>query len=110
MHVTKKRDMCYFLAGVAFLNFFVFAAIDMFLGSHLAGVDGGHYFFVAQDHHYFLVHHGTSIAVSPVVYWYSQLHLYSLFVTMPLGIWAISRARKLHREVESYSPFTARNI
>jgi hypothetical protein len=101
MHTTKKRDLFYCIAAIAAANFILFFITAEFIGGSAGGIVHGHYF---------LIEHGRSTEVSSVVYRYRQLHVYSLFVTVPLGIWALARARKLHKRVEDYNPVTSRNI
>jgi len=101
MHLTKQRDLFYSIAGIAAANFIVFFVVAMFAGGSAGGI---------VDGHYFLIEHGRSTEVSEAMYRYSQVHLYSLFVTTPFGMWALYRARKLNKTTENYNPITSRNI
>lgn len=103
MHVTKKRDLYYALFAIGFTNFLFFLTISQFIGG--SAPNG-----MIRNGHYFLGEHGRYRQISSLVYHYSQVHTYSLIVTMPLAIWGLKRARDLQSETEDYSPVTSRNI
>jgi hypothetical protein len=61
------------------LNFAIFFVVAQFIGGD--AVNG-----FARDGHYYLNNKGHFTEVSRSVFMYSKWHVYSLFITHPLGI------------------------
>jgi len=103
MHITKKRDLCYTIAALAFANFLLFLTISQLIGG--SAPNG-----MVRNGHYFLGEHGRYVEVSAPIYRYSQIHTYSLVLTTVAGLWAFKRGRELHEELEDYNPIISRNL
>ncbi len=69
------------MVAVAAVNFLVFAVVALMLGGD--AVNGK-----IEAGRYYLANHGILTEVSYSVFLYSKLHVYSVFVTHPLGMLA----------------------
>lgn len=73
--------ICESISGIAILNFLLFFVIAWLIGGD--AVNGK-----AEGGHYYLANHGQLTEVSYFVYMYSKLHVYSVFITLPLVVLA----------------------
>ena len=73
--------ICEYISGIAIINFLLFFVIALLIGGD--AVNGK-----AEGGHYYLANHGLLTEVSYLVFMYSKLHVYSLFITHPLGMLA----------------------
>ena len=81
MNYRRLSSACGVVFFLSLANFLAFWFIAFYLGGDAwnGKVEGGAYY---------LAYHGEFTEVSPAIYRYSQLHILSLIVTMPLGILA----------------------
>ena len=100
MHPTKKRDLCYALFAIAFINFLLFLTITQFAGGVADHIANGRYY---------VSEHGRLAIVSPVVYYFTRVHLIITAILMLIGVPSFAIARNLHRELEEYDPITKRS-
>jgi len=68
---------CEIAIFIGVVNFLLFALISAFIGGD--AINGK-----IENGHYYLANHGRLTEVSAFIFGYSQLHIYSLFVTFPL--------------------------
>jgi purine-cytosine permease-like protein len=79
MSTRIQRNICLGIFSVAMINFVAFWAIAVYLGGD--AVNGK-----IQSGHFFLMSHGGYTEVSQAVFDYSRWHVYSTWVTHPLGL------------------------
>ena len=77
-----KLRICRLIFGVGIVNFLVFFLVAVHLGGD--AVNGK----VVADH-YYLASHGRYTEVSEEIFNYSRWHVYSLWVTAPLALFAV---------------------
>jgi len=83
------KKICHILCTIAIVNFLTFFLIAISIGGD--AVNGK-----VEDGKYYVVNHGKYTEVSKAVFTYSRFHVYSIWVTHPVGVlamiaWSISR-------------------
>jgi hypothetical protein len=76
-----QRNICAAVFIVAFLNFVVFWFVAVYLGGD--AINGR-----AAAGHFYLMSHGKYTEVGQAVFDYSKWHVYSTWITHPLGLLA----------------------
>lgn len=76
------KKFCFSLFVIAIVNFVVFFVVALNIGGD--AVNGK-----VEDGRYFVANHGTYTEVSRAVFTYSRYHVYSVWITHPVGILAI---------------------
>ena len=75
---------------IGFLNFVVFVVVAILIGGDAVN---GH----RTSDHYYLRNHGQLTEVSAAVWQYSRIHVYSIWVTHPLAMFAAWRSNRAER-------------
>ena len=91
MHPTTGRILYFCIAAIAFINAFVFLAINAFF---LGGVPSE-----IRNGHYYLNNHGRFKEVSRSVYLYADIHFWVTWVLILIGSLAVGRAVRLRRQL-----------
>ena len=81
------RRLCEVVVAIALGNFLVFFAVAVVIGGDAVN---GH----AEAGRFFLASHGKLTETTQAVFTYSRLHVYSLWITHPLGMLAGLFCRK----------------
>lgn len=86
MKLQPAKALCAFIIAVGILNFVAYGVAATCLGGD--AINGR-----AENGHYFLSSHGKQTEVSEVVFNYSRIHTYAVWITHPLAIlsgWILS--------------------
>lgn len=76
------KKICHSLFAIAIVNFLVFFVVAINIGGD--AVNGK-----IEDGKYYVANHGKYTQVSKALFTYSRFHVYSVWVTHPVGIIAI---------------------
>jgi hypothetical protein len=102
LHPTKRRDIYLCIGAIAFANFLLFLTVSQFLGG---SAPNGY----TRNGRFYLGEHGRYTQVSSAVYRYSQIHTWTTFALMFIGVPCFARGMSLRRELEEFDPITARD-
>jgi hypothetical protein len=97
VHITKRYSLALFIGYAGLANFALFMTICAFLGGSAGNG-------TIRSGHFYVGNHGRISEVSEGAYRFSQIHEYTVFITLPLGIAALAYANSVKKRAESY-PF-----
>src|SRR5689334_6962887 len=81
MKLRIQKALCGFVIAIGILNFLAFAITAVRLGGD--AINGR-----SENGHYYFSSHGKTTEVSEAVYNYSRIHVYSVWITHPLAMFA----------------------